>query len=148
MPSTRHSQPPGPDMPLKPARCSQSLPPDIPPGPNIPSKPVHYCSQHFKSKSNSAAEVLAADYTSCYEFTTTVVWAAGGAYKNTKMRKMYTRSKCTYATQAICEPMLCLFGLMDGNSASLRLPPPLQTRDWKRLSSGRVLDQNYLIARL
>ncbi|KAF8469193.1 hypothetical protein BDZ91DRAFT_721879, partial [Kalaharituber pfeilii] len=30
MPSARRSQPPGPDMPLKPARCTQSLPADIP----------------------------------------------------------------------------------------------------------------------
>ncbi|KAF8462441.1 hypothetical protein BDZ91DRAFT_734592 [Kalaharituber pfeilii] len=65
MPSIDHrSQPLGPDMPLKPAHCSQSPSPDILSGPNIPSKPVHHCSQHSKSKSNSAAEVLV------------VVWAA------------------------------------------------------------------------
>ncbi|KAF8474123.1 hypothetical protein BDZ91DRAFT_713483 [Kalaharituber pfeilii] len=60
MPSmARHSQPLGPDMPLKPAHCSQSPPPDIPSGLNIPSKPVHHRSQHAKLKSNSVAEVLA-----------------------------------------------------------------------------------------
>ncbi|KAF8463316.1 hypothetical protein BDZ91DRAFT_731974 [Kalaharituber pfeilii] len=59
MPSARRSQPPGPDMPLKPARCTQTLPADIPPGPNIPSKPVHHRSQHSKLKLNSVAEVLA-----------------------------------------------------------------------------------------
>ncbi|KAF8468905.1 hypothetical protein BDZ91DRAFT_721353 [Kalaharituber pfeilii] len=89
MPSmARRSQPLGPDMPFKPAHCSQSLPPDIPSGPNIPSKP---------SKSNSAAEVLA------------VVWVAGGAHENTKNALM-RRKRC-----------------------------------WKKLSSGRVLDRNYLI---
>ncbi|KAF8466136.1 hypothetical protein BDZ91DRAFT_725553 [Kalaharituber pfeilii] len=59
MPPALRSQPPGPDMPLKPARCTQSLLADIPPGPNIPSKPVHHRSQHSKLKLNSVAEVLA-----------------------------------------------------------------------------------------
>ncbi|KAF8474111.1 hypothetical protein BDZ91DRAFT_713370 [Kalaharituber pfeilii] len=59
MAQVHHSQPLGPDMPLKPAHCSQSPPPDIPSGLNIPSKPVHHRSQHSKLKSNSVAEVLA-----------------------------------------------------------------------------------------
>ncbi|KAF8462711.1 hypothetical protein BDZ91DRAFT_733668 [Kalaharituber pfeilii] len=108
------------------ARCSQSAPPDIPSSPNILSKLVHHRSQHSKSKSNSAAEVLAVVW-AAGGFTATVVWAAAHS------------TKCTYATQAIYEPMLLhrglvRIGLVDGNS--LRLPPLLQTRGWKKLSSG------------
>ncbi|KAF8472061.1 hypothetical protein BDZ91DRAFT_717109, partial [Kalaharituber pfeilii] len=66
----------------------------IPTGPNIPSKPVHHRSQHSKSKSNSAAEVLAADYTNCYGFTATVVWAAGGVRENAKNAHAYEMRIC------------------------------------------------------
>ncbi|KAF8459961.1 hypothetical protein BDZ91DRAFT_740719 [Kalaharituber pfeilii] len=115
-----HSQPLGPDMPLKPAHCSQSPPPDIPSGPNIPSKPVHHRSQHSKLKSNSVAEVLAVPTLAggCYEFTATVVWSWWERAKN--------RGSL----------LKCLFGLADSNS--LRLPPPLQTlsQGWKKLSFG------------
>ncbi|KAF8463674.1 hypothetical protein BDZ91DRAFT_731402, partial [Kalaharituber pfeilii] len=51
----------------------------IPSGPNIPSKLVHHCSQHSKSKSNSAAKV-------------TVLAVA--------------HTKYAYAMQAIYEPTL------------------------------------------
>ncbi|KAF8454866.1 hypothetical protein BDZ91DRAFT_786463 [Kalaharituber pfeilii] len=76
------------DMPLTACRL-QSPPPDIPSSPNILSKPIHHRSQHSKSKSNSAAEVLA------------VVWAASGVRE---MRKMHAHMKCIYATQAIYGP--------------------------------------------
>ncbi|KAF8473172.1 hypothetical protein BDZ91DRAFT_714120 [Kalaharituber pfeilii] len=128
MPSmARRSQPLGPDMPFKPAHCSQSPPPDIPSGPNIPSKPVHHRSQHLLSQS----QIQLLKY-----------WQLCG-WPVERTKKMHAHTKCAYATQAICEPTLCLFGLAGGNS--LRLPPPLQTQGWKKLSSGRVLDRNYLI---
>ncbi|KAF8470089.1 hypothetical protein BDZ91DRAFT_792109 [Kalaharituber pfeilii] len=127
-------------MPLKPARCSQSPPPDIPPGPNISFKPVHH-SQYSKSRSNSAAEVLVADYTSRLN---TAIPPILYAFKHPLERRAPIAAK--YGV----DPNTTMAGKWKSMVPS-RIPPPLtiihsgKSADAKKAGKSRKRQQNYAI---